>query len=86
MQLISLIEKNVLANFLNGPISKNSFLISKIFPEKAMVIHFCLIVIYQLNINMRPTRHENIYFSSLCKKFKNPFFLIFRILMIDKNR
>ena len=36
-------RKNVLANFLNGPISKNSFLISKIFYNKVMVIIFILI-------------------------------------------
>ena len=62
-----MIEKNVLANFLNGSISENSIFFSKIFPEKVMVINFCFIVIYQLNINMKPTSHENIYFSSLCK-------------------
>ena len=68
--MISLIEKNVLANFLNGPVSKNSIFFSKIFPEKVMVINYCFIVIYQLNINMRPTRHENINFLSSCKIFK----------------
>ena len=31
-------RKNVLAIFLNGPISKNYFLISKIFNNKVMVI------------------------------------------------
>ena len=36
-------KKNVLAIFLNGPISKNSFLISKIFYNKVMVIIFILI-------------------------------------------
>ena len=114
-----MLEKNVLAIFLKDPISKNSIFYSKIFQEKVMVINFCFIVIYQLNINMRPTRHENIdfsslckkmkknflfnsylsiehwyeinktwnyRFSSLCKKMKNPFFLIFRILVEDKNR
>ena len=30
-----------------------------------MVINFCFIVIYQLNIDMRPTSYENIDFSSL---------------------
>ena len=68
MQLISLIEKNVLVNFLNGPISKKTFFFSKIFQEKAMVIFFCFIVIYQLDIDMRSTGHENIDFSFLCKK------------------
>ena len=84
--MISLLEKNVLAIFLKDPISKNSIFYSKIFQEKAMVINFCFIVIYQSNINMRPTRHENIDFSSLCKKMKNPFFSIFRVLVKDKNR
>ena len=79
-----MIEKNVLANFLNGPISKNSIFFSKIFPEKVMVINFCFIVIYQLNISMTPTRLEKINFSSLCKIFKNAFFLNHRILMEDK--
>merc|ERR1712240_745630 len=51
-----------------------------------MVINFCFIVIYQSNINMRPTRHENIDFSSLYKKMKNPFFSIFRVLVKDKNK
>ena len=83
--MISSIEKNVLAIFLNGPISKKYFF-SKIFQEKVMVIIFCFIVIYQLNINMRPTRHKNIDFFSLCKKMKNPFFSIFRILVEDKIR
>ena len=73
-----MIEKNVLADFLNGGISKNSIFFSKIFPEKVMVINFCFIVIYQLNINMRPTIHENIHFSSLCTKLKYLFFKNFK--------
>ena len=81
-----MLEKNVLAIFLKDPISKNSIFYSKIFQEKVMVINFCFIVIYQLNIDMRSTRDENTDFSSLCKKMKNPFFQIFRILVEDKNR
>ena len=70
-------RKNVLAIFLNGPISKNSIFFSKILREKVMLIHFCFIVIHQLNIDMRPTSYENIEFSALCKKIKNPFFFNF---------
>ena len=40
-----------------------------------MVINCCFIVINQFNINMRPTRHENIDFSSLCRKIENFDFL-----------
>ena len=65
-------KKKVFAIFLNGFISKKKS--SKIFQEKVIVIIFCFIVIYQLNIDMRSTRHENIDFSFLCKKMKNPFF------------
>ena len=49
-------RKNVLAKFLNGPISKKSIFFSKILQEKVMVINFFSTVIYQLNINMTPTR------------------------------
>ena len=84
--LTSLIEKNVLANFLNGPISKKSFLISKIFNNKVMVIIFILIGIYHLYLNMSLIKHNKIHFSFLCKFFKNTFFSNSRILMLDKNR
>ena len=67
-------RKNVLTIFLNGPISKNSIFYPKIFQEKVMVVIFCLIVIYQLNINVRPTTHENVNSSSFCKKSKTHFF------------
>ena len=69
-------KKKVLDIFLNGPISGNSIFFSKIFQEKVMVINFCFIVNYQLNIDMRSTRHENIEISFLCKKNRNNFFLI----------
>ena len=69
IHLISLIEKKVLANFLNGAISINSIFFSKIFQEKVMVIIFCFIVIYQLIINIRPTRHAK-------KNFKTYFCLL----------
>ena len=84
--MISLIEKNVLANFLNGPISKNSFLISKIFNNKVMVIIFILIGIYHLYLNMSLIKHNKIHFPFFCKFFKKSIFSKFSILNVDKNR
>ena len=55
--LIDIFHKNkFLSIFLNSTTPKNSILISKIFKKKIMVVYFCFIVIYQLNINMTPTR------------------------------
>ena len=84
--MISLIEKNVLAIFLNGPISKNSFLISKIFNNKVMVIIFILIGIYHLYLNMSPIIHNKIHFLFFCNFFKNSIFSKFSILNVDKNQ
>ena len=79
-------RKNVLANFLNGPISKNSFLISKIFNNKVMVIIFILIGIYHLYLNMSLIKHNKIHNPFFCKFFKKSFFSKSSILNVDKNR
>ena len=84
--MICLIEKNVLAIFLNGPISKNSFLISKIFNNKVMVIIFILIGIYHLYLNMSLIKHNKIHNPFFCKFFKKSIFSKSSILNVDKNR
>ena len=83
-----MIEKNVLAIFLNGPISKNSILISKIFNNKVMVIIFIFIGIHQLYLNMRPIECDKIHFTFLCRFSKKAIFsfLFIFILMVDRNR
>ena len=49
-----------------------------------MVIIFYFIVIYQLNINMRPKRHKDIDFPSLCKKNENPIYFIYILVKWSK--
>ena len=51
-----------------------------------MVINFCFIVIYQLNIDVRSTRHENFDFFYVKKNEKPILFFILRILVEVKNR
>merc|ERR1711867_276565 len=84
--LISLIEKNVLAIFLNGPISKISIFFSKIFNNKGMVIIFIPIGIHQLYLVMIPIECDKIHFTLFCRFFKNSKMSFFSILMLDKNR
>merc|ERR1711951_212666 len=84
--LISLIEKNVLAIFLNGPISKISIFFSKIFNNKVMVIMFILIAIHQLYLVMIPIECDKIHFTFFCRFFKKSKNFFFSILMLDKNR
>ena len=52
--------------------------------KKVMVIIFYFIVIYQLNINMRPKRHKDIDFPSLCKKNENPIYFIYILVKWSK--
>ena len=49
-----------------------------------MVIIFYFIVIYQLNINMRPKRHKDIDFPSLCKKNEKPIYFIYILVKWSK--
>ena len=74
MKLISLMQKNVLAIFLNGPISKKTFFSLKSSIKRLWSYFFISISIYQMYFNMRPIRYENIYFAFFNRISKKHFF------------